>query len=205
MLNRITKPTAFLTMWRLYGRGKIGEGERDGVGVALGFNTEKLRLATEGIQEKHGTYCIYLDRVRYGDDDPEVQRRVDDSPSIATLYAKSVIAMIQGAQEPPTDLTTEDADKFTILFPCAKHQDFEDERETRLVVCPALEVSLAGRAPLVGPDGRVVVKYLDALEEVLVGPSNKQDELFASVSATLKAKGFERVLVKKSETPFRFL
>ncbi len=196
------KENGLLTMWRLYGASK--DGGMPDEGVALGFNTEKLRVETEKILERYGAAYIYLDRVRYGEDDPEIQRRVTDSPSLAALYAQHVIDKLTGTQPDP-HLTIEDMNKFTVLVPSAKHLDFEDEREIRLVVSKELDQSLNGRIALSGPKDRLVIRYMDALEAIMVGPSKRQDALFNSVSDTLRAHGFEHISVLRSRTPFRFL
>lgn len=198
------KDNGLLTMWRLYGASRDGKTADEGQGVALGFNTEKLRVETEKILMSHGASYIYLDRVRYGEDDPEIQRRVNDSQSIAALYAQHVIDRLTGTKPNPI-VTVEDMNKFTVLVPCAKHLDFEDEREVRLVVGKELDQSLNGRTPLAGPKDRLVIHYLDALEEIMVGPSKRQDALFNAIGATLRSTGFGHLTVRKSRTPFRFL
>ncbi len=197
-----------LTMWRLY--GSLEKDKRkwrkrnEGQGVALAFNTEKLRLETEKILKTKGVSHIHLDRVYYGQDHDEIQRRIDAAPSISDQFTQFVMNLELGEEyNPQIDLDT--LVKFPVLVVCGKHSDFEDEREVRLVVVPELEQSLNGRAPLVGPSRRLLVGYLDALEEVIVGPSKRQARLERLVRKILRQNGFDHVAVRKSGTPFRFL
>lgn len=204
--------SGLLTMWRLYGVSR-SKGKRrrkwrnDAQGIALGFNTEKLRVITEEIIEQYAVAYIFLDRVSYALDDPEVKRRVSESPEIADLFAGYFMARILGDDDWNPNIAPATMNKFVVLVPSAKHPDFVDERETRLVVCPEVddERLQRGLPRLEGPKDRLVVRYFDALEEIIIGPSRRQDKLLKNVRFLLRSKGFGHIDVRKSQTPFRYL
>jgi hypothetical protein len=95
--------------------------------------------------------------------------------------------------------------KFVVLSTSTKHPDCQDEREVRMVVMRSTNPRQRGKQPLDGPRNRILVPCLEALDEVLVGPSNRQAALFKTVKTKLKAAGYAHVAVRKSETPFRHL
>lgn len=200
-----------LTMWRLYGAHREKDKRRwrkqnEGQGVALGFSTKKLSEATERIRDTCGVSSIHLDRVYYGGDDLELNRRVDEAGPIADLFADYFIEMIVKRNDDwDPNMRVAVANMFLVLAPSAKHADFIDERETRLVVCEHVDGTLNGRTPFAGPSGRLVVQYLEALEDVIVGPSNRQGRLFKRVRRLLDVNGLEHIPIRKSETPFRHL
>jgi len=183
-----------LTMWRLYG----GAGQ----GIALGFDTANLVAAYDRASAKYAMGMVFLDRVGYGAEDPQVKARLKESASLIQLHARNLLAMLDG-KEP--DDAGDDLMKFLVLTTSTKHPDFQDEREVRVVVTRSLNPKQPGKKPLDGPKHRLLVPCLEALDEVLIGPSNRQASLAKSVKAKLKAAGYERVAVRKSATPFRHL
>lgn len=185
-----------LTMWRLYG----GEGQ----GVALGFDTAKLVAATYRIRDSLAIDTIYLDRVGYGEDDPEIRRRLDDSPEIPALFSTFLIALMEGRTEIPE---TELGDLFKFLTLCAsvKRADFEDEREIRLITAQALPHTVNGRDSPSLTGSRILLPFLEALDEVLIGPSNVQEALYQRTQHALAHADMKHVGVRKSHTSFRVL
>lgn len=183
-----------LTMWRLYG----GEGQ----GVALGFDTAKLVAATYRIRGALAIDTIYLDRVGYGEDDPEIRRRLHESPDISELFSTFLIALFEGRTEIPDE---EGSNLFKFLTLCAsvKRADFEDEREIRIITSQALTETVNGRSAPTLIGSRVLLPILDALDEVLIGPSETQEELFQDVRNGLDAAGLKHVGVRRSDTSFR--
>ncbi len=185
-----------LTMWRLYGRGE---------GVALGFDTAKFVALTEEIQKTRAVAGIYLDRVLYGLQDPELTTRVLQSPDVVQQFARTLMVMLREKSEMgPISKST--LTKFLRLICCSKHPDFSDEREVRLVVQEAFIGKELGRPRLDQslPD-RVLVQYLGALKEVMVGPGELQSDAVAMVRHALNDNGFPDIPVIASGTQFRFV
>lgn len=186
-----------LALWRFYG----GDGE----GIALGFNTEKLASATVQILERSAVDFIYLDRVRYGETDPVLQKRVSEATGLADMFVEYLTATIEKREYDPKNRTTE-LMQFVVLSGCAKHLDFIDEGEVRLIVSESMAGHHRGRAQLVQPtESAVVIECLGALDVVMVGPSRDQCAVEEAVRHELTASGFRHVRVIKSKTPFRYL
>jgi hypothetical protein len=183
-----------LTMWRLYG----GKGD----GVALGFNTEKLRQLTIDIQKKNAVDTIFLDRVAYGSQDAQVVERLESFNGLADLFVASVLAVLS---EQENCLRGRGADmmKFLMLCVTTKHQDFEDEREIRLTVFEAIPETIGDRQPLRRIGSRLLIHCVDALEEVIIGPSDDQDRVMRDVAEWLRIRELGDVEVRMSGTPFR--
>jgi hypothetical protein len=186
-----------LTLWRFYG----GEGK----GIALGFNTRKLVEASFQVQKSHSVAAIYLDEVRYGADDQILQSRLADAPGLVEMFLEFMENLITGRK---LEFGTRQLEmfQFTVLAACAKHPDFVDEREIRLVTTPAFKGYEHGRQSAVTADARfMLLPYLQALERIVVGPSTDQVGLEAIVRAALARTGFAHVRVDRSKTPFRFV
>ncbi|WP_304075606.1 DUF2971 domain-containing protein [Maricaulis maris] len=186
-----------LTMWRVYGD--------NGHGVALGFDAEKLREITEQTQKYRAVDIIYLDEVGYGAASALVSKRMREFPSMTDLYMKAIAAVCCENKQVFLNAGA-DLMRFLILNLACKHPDFEDEREVRLVTMEALPDNVHGREPLkrLG-DGRLLIKCLDALNEVIVGPSGRQDQQINRVVRLLGAYGRSEVEVRGTSTPFRQL
>lgn len=183
-----------LTMWRLYGGA--------GSGLALGFDTAKLVEITSQIQANNQIDLIFLEQVRYGDHDPETQRRLDDFPGLPNLYAKAALAILENRGEFPPS-AHDDLLKFVVLNVCSKHPDFQDEREVRLVTTQATPESQGNRTPLGRVNDRLIIPCMDALTEVIVGPSDDQPSLIETVKNALHHHDLGSVIVRASNTPFR--
>jgi hypothetical protein len=186
-----------LTLWRFYG----GDGE----GVALGFDTRRLVGATETLLRTHALTAIYLDEVRYGIDDEVLRARMSDATGLLEMFLEFVDNLISGRQ---LDFGKRGLEmrQFTVLAASAKHPDFMDEREIRLVATPAFEGHEDGRESARTSDERfILLPYLDALESVIVGPSRDQAGLAERIGATLERAGYADVEVVRSKTPFRFV
>jgi len=126
-----------LTLWRFYG----GDGE----GVALGFNTRKLVAATSSIQQSYALSALYLDDVRYGADDG-LRARLAEAPGLVEMFLEFIENVIHGRE---LDFRTRGQEmiQFIVLAACAKHADFVDEREIRLVATPSFPGHEKGRNP----------------------------------------------------------
>jgi len=185
-----------LTMWRLYGRGE---------GLALGFDAPRLVELSQEIQRSAAIDGIYLDRVLYGLGDPRLVKRIMEAPDVPQKFAETLILMLQSRSDAP-QFEMQTLLRFLVLICCAKHPDFSDEREVRLIVQQALEGHERGRPRVEEPAaGRIVVKCLDALRHVMIGPNDHQDALAESVRHQLDGAGFGHVEVHKSQIQFRFV
>jgi hypothetical protein len=184
-----------LTMWRLYGN----EG-----GIALGFDTASLIHETSQIQRASAIDVVYLDPVLYGLNDPKLFARLLESPEVIQKFAENVMLVLQGRAEGPEQSPSSFL-KFFVLSCCAKHPDFSDEREVRLVVGEA-DVHLENGRPRVEQPfpGRLVIRYLAALRQVMIGPSVDQDSLAESTRRVLDREGFPHIEILRSRTQFRF-
>lgn len=186
-----------LTLWRFYG----GAGE----GIALGFNTRKLIDATEVIQKKYAIAAIYLDEVRYGSDDEVLCRRMYDATGLVEMFLEFVDSLIN-QRVPDFDGRGVEMHQFTVLAACAKHPDFVDEREIRLIVTPAFSGYEEGRLSAYSADERyMLLPYLNALERIIIGPSPEQEALAERVRIAVREAGLESISVDRSKTPFRFV
>lgn len=185
-----------LTMWRLYGQGD---------GVALGFDTAKLIECTERLQRSYAIDGIYVDHVLYGWDNPAILKRMLQAPALLQKFAENLIHMLQAHSVGP-EFSNDSFLQFVTLICCAKHADFRDESEIRLVVMPANEGHERGRSRPEQPcPGKIVVGYLDALKQIMIGPSVNQDETVERMHAALEAHALSHVDVVKSEIQFRFV
>jgi hypothetical protein len=111
--------------------------------------------------------------------------------------------MLQDLPEGP-DISKETFLQFFILVSGAKHADFSDEREIRLVVTPALEGLENGRQRIAEPQpGKLVVSYLDVLTQIMIGPSADQEGMAARTRSVLDTFGFGHVEIVRSGTQFR--
>lgn len=182
-----------LTMWRLYGGTE---------GIALGFDTAKFVTVSEQIIDQFSIATMFLIQVLYGRDHPEVMEKLEESQTLRFLMSTILIDQIDGVETNPETLA-EDLLRCFVLFASTKHQDFEDEREIRLVTCVSINSEEQGRLPPENKNGRLLVRCLDALDEVLVGPSDRQEEMLEGVRRELDFAGLERVDVRMSGTPFR--
>jgi hypothetical protein len=186
-----------LTLWRCYG----GAGE----GLALGFNTRGVVAATEHLVGTYALASLYLDRVLYGADDEQLRSRLVESDGLRKSFLAYLDSVIL-RREPEVEDRRLEFLQFTVLAACAKHPDFTDERELRLVARPAMPGHENGRLSSLQEDGhRMLLPYLDALEQVIVGPGPQQEQQLRLAQATLADAGFAHVRVRKSQTPYRFL
>lgn len=157
---------------------------------------------TYDIRRSKAIDMIYLDRVHYGLEDSTLLARFSDAPEVVQMYANFLVAILNKNAEfdfPPDALT-----KFFILTCESKHPDYADEAEIWLVVAEATEGRENGRsrAPKPAPE-RVVIKYLDALTTVMIGPARDQFDLIKRVRSALNAAGLERVKITRSKTQYR--
>lgn len=190
------KKNGILTMWRLYGLEE---------GVALGFDAKKLIEITEDIQKTEAVSGIYLDRVLYGLQDAELVRRVLQSSEVVHQFARTLMSMLDADIEMPP-LRSSTLHKFLRLVCCSKHADFSDEREIRLVVMESDDRMAKGRSRLLQPvPDKILVRYLGALKEIMVGPGESQVAATKQVRQCLDEAGFEAVPVTTSQIQFRFL
>lgn len=191
------RKNGLLTMWRLYGHSE---------GIALGFDTAALVEETNKIIENAAVDLLYVEPILYGvEDSAELTKRLFEADDVIQKFADNLVLMLQkkteGLQFAPMSLS-----KFLVLICGTKLPDFSDEREIRLIVGEAFERVRRGRLPpdRVGSD-RIVVKYLDALRYVMVGPCDGQEAVAARVRQTLDRFGFQRVEVLRSGTQLRFV
>ncbi|RYZ73447.1 MAG: DUF2971 domain-containing protein [Proteobacteria bacterium] len=193
-----------LTMWRLYSK-------RDGR-VALGFDTKALIEATARFQRDLAIYACYLDSVSYNPDDPEARKRLSADAGYYRLFEQTFEAIMdvglgkrQADDIPDIAPDLDQLMSFYVACAAAKHPDFADEHEIRLVLAVSDDVSEADqRNPVLRPkQGRIHLNYLDALSEVMVGPNKDQDKLADEVRAQLDCAGFINVRVTRSQTPYR--
>lgn len=186
-----------LTLWRFYG----GEGE----GIALGFNTRKLVDATESLLQTHSLAAVYLDEVLYGIDDEVLRGRMSEASGLIEMFLEFVDNLISERELEFGNRGLE-MHQFTVLAASAKHPDFVDEREIRLVVTPAFKGHENGRRSAQTSSERfILLPYLNALERVIVGPSRDQAALANRVGSALRRADLGSVQVISSNTPFRFL
>lgn len=185
-----------LTMWRLYGGGD---------GIALGFDTQHLVMRSGEIQRANAVAGIYLERVLYGLGDPELLRRVMESPDVIRKFAETLSLMLQGKEDIGSTASTTLL-RFLRLICSSKHPDFSDEREVRLVVQEALPGREFGRPRLdQASEQRLVVPYLESLRQVMVGPSDSQEALVSAARNLLDEAGRSDVSVTTSQIKFRFI
>jgi hypothetical protein len=164
-----------------------------------------LIALTEDIQKSVAINGIYLERVLYGLQDASLTTRILESSDVIQKFAETLISMLQDRRE-LKGVTAETLGRFVALICCAKHPDFRDEREVRLVVQEALVGLENGRPRAEQPAAeRIVVKYLDALEEVMIGPSENQEHIVTKVRGVLDEAGFTHVRLTTSQIKFRFL
>lgn len=190
------RQNGLLTMWRHYGRGE---------GIALGFDTAKLIEISEGLMQSFAIDGIYLDQVLYGTDNVALMQRMLQAPAILQNFAENLILMLQNLPEGP-EISKESFLQFLVLVCGAKHADFRDEQEIRLVVTPAYEGQERGRtrAEQLKP-GKIVLPYLDALKQIMIGPSANQEETALSMRTIMERHGLSHVEIVKSEIQFRFV
>ena len=186
-----------LTLWRFYG----GDGE----GIALGVNTRKLVDATGSLLRTHSLAAVYVDEVRYGIDDEVLRGRVSDASGLIEMFLEFVDNLISKRELDFGNRGLE-MHQFTVLAASAKHPDFVDEREIRLVATPAFKGYENGRRSAKTCDERfLLLPYLDALDSVIVGPSRDQAALVDAVGSALRRANLGSVQVIRSDTPFRFV
>jgi hypothetical protein len=189
------KQNGLLTMWRLYG----GRGH----GVALGFDTEAMRILTEELIVSHAVDVIYMQDVRYGAEDKIIKQRISDFKSLPELYLRAVAAVVSNESDIFLDAGN-DLMNFLELTLAAKHEDFEDEREVRVVTMEAVEQTAANRTRLnrLG-ENRLLLPLVPALREVIVGPSPDQTAKARRVEKQLEIHGRTDVEIRLTGTPFR--
>jgi hypothetical protein len=196
-LTTQNQSNGLLTLWRFYG----GEGE----GIALGLNTRRLIDATNSLIRSHSLSAVYIDEVRYRAEDNVLLARLADAPGLVEMFLEFMESLISG-RELEFDERGKEMIQFTVLAACAKHADFADEREIRLVATPAFPGHENGRkSALIGDERFMLLPYLEALERVIIGPSSDQGALTEQVAVTLQMAGLKSVRVDQSRTPFRFV
>lgn len=180
-----------LTQWRLYGD--------DGAGVALRFNSEKIREITEEIVSREALDVLFLDKVGYGENADQTVSRLSEFDRLSDLYVDSVISALSGRDQFSED-RADDLTRFFVLATTSKHEDFRDEREIRLV---ANEPVTPEKCDLVRDNGRLLIPCLSGLESVIVGPSDNQQAVKELVAGTLADHGLTDIAIYLSETPYR--
>lgn len=184
-----------LTMWRLYGR----EG-----GIALGFKTAKLIQNAEELTRSCAIESLYLDQVLYGWNHPIVIERVFQAPFLFRKFADYLVLMLQKRSP---ELRFSGTEFFALLnLVCGvKLADFGDEREVRLIATPSIPGRENGRESIAeAKPGRLVIRYLDALEQVLVGPGADQANSEIKIRRMLADHGLPNVEVVRSDIQFAF-
>lgn len=189
--------SGLLSLWRFYG----GDGE----GVALGFDTAKLADLTEDILRSWALDFIYLDQVLYGIEDPTLQTRLKDASGLPLMYLDFLRHVIEDrVLEYEAKDRQHELRQLIVLACSAKHPDFTDEREVRLVLSSSLKGYERGRQRMTQIAGKhVLVPLLDALTHVIVGPSRDQERLTKQVRTELNDAGFAHIQMSVSKTPFR--
>lgn len=186
------RSNGLLTMWRSYG-GKTG--------IALGFDTRKMIDSTEVLIRERKHWYMYFDEVGYGPDATQTIDRLNDFPELPELYTKTIIQTLAENPDFNKKYYGENLFKFFIINAAAKHEDFEDERETRLIIGESVDDKLNIDLRV---NGRILFPCLDALKEVIIGPHPNQFELKKRVEETLRTRNLqEQVTVRNSRTPFR--
>jgi len=185
------KENGLLTLWRSYAS--------DGDGIALGFNARALVDKTEEVLESSALNLICLSQVLYARD--QIAGRVAQATELLEVHANHVLAVLKAGT--PKQPTYAAYTQFLMLCAGAKHPDFEDEREIRMLVQESFPEDAAGRPPVRKIGAGILIECLDCLEWVMIGPSDRQDDLVREIATVLAASGLSRVKVTKSNTPYR--
>jgi hypothetical protein len=190
-----------LSLWREYGREN---------GIALRFNTEKvLRLLSE-TKAAESYFALFLGTVTYGDDDPLFARRVDGMADLAESYRRVVEAMLRGERTGFPPSFSEASTKFSITSILHKHPAFADEREVRLVASPIVSDEPED-VPRKTPQwvdsthgaSRLLIRCLDAVDGIMIGPVERQEELAEKTTTLLTSHGRASIPVTLSDIPIR--
>lgn len=193
-----------LSQWRSYGA--------NGLGVSVGFHRMGF-MVMSGADMPHGVMRLW--RVFY---DGEQQERIVEAA--LSYHAEEL------GQQSPEDLARRAADAIQFFIPTFKNDDFQEEREHRLIftpspscpIKPGFRVSRGMLVPyysvreLMGVDGPSRTGSHETvpapppilpLDEVMVGPGARQELNRESVERLLRQRGHQDALVVMSDTPYR--
>lgn len=174
-----------LSQWRGYGSVQ---------GVAIHFDAESLR---DSFTNKN----VALEEVIYGNIETknQIKKAINDTvPEI-----QDEMDWLLGN----TDKDVEDSffKLLSKLAPKFKHAGFEEECEWRLVwqdPDPSL-VEFRVKAGVMLPYVRLRAPQSLPIRSITVGPGDEEGKVLASVQFYLKTKGYKKVEVHKSNTPYR--
>ena len=177
-------------MWRSYGA-------TDG-GICIRFDTVRIISALDDLIENDRLLFYTLLDVTYGTSSETFIERLNGCEDVFQLGSDLIANHFNLEYSPPPETLM----RFTILASMAKHPDFTDEREVRIVCIDHPERDKIPNALQVN-GSKLLLPLEPCISQIMIGPSSDQDAVHNAVSNVLDECGRSDIEITRSHTPFR--
>lgn len=186
-----------LSQWRAYGG--------DGNGFAIGFSRTELKRLAKINGWRLGS-CVY-----------DLKEQIDKISSLidSKMATDFETGRISSNPTNPNEIYVltpdfeEFSNKISKIAPLVKHSAFRDEREWRLVADGPAKIDRThhrpGRSMLIPycEFPLAIDEHLNCITHITIGPTPHMELSERSLSSYLHSNGCEKVLIQKSEIPYR--